>query len=280
MPSISGRVRVRIVLRAVMVLLAAALALRCLSAAEVTAEQRKQLSELRTDVNKVPVLLREKKFDEAETALKTAEQQLQDIGTAVGVPTDDRSLMGVATLIKRQRDALAKLQGRAQGKAEQEGLSFGRDVAPIIANACLDCHSGQQARANLRLDTFAGWKRGGRSGPLLVVGNADNSLLMRAVRTTDPMRRMPKDADPLSDAQIKTLSDWINAGAKYDAQSIDLALSEVIANAPLDPNIEIPKPKGTETVSFTRDIAPFMSNLCGGCHSRQRMSGGLCLESF
>ena len=41
-----------------------------------------------------------------------------------------------------------------------------------------------------------------------------------------------------------------------------------------------PKPKGTETVSFTRDIAPFMANLCGGCHSAQRKSGGLSLVSY
>jgi len=146
--------------------------------AEVTAEHRKQLAALRSDVGKVPTLLKAKKFDDAESALTTAEQKLQEIATNAGVPVDDRSLLGVATLIKKQREALAKFQARAGGAKQDDGLSFSREVAPIIADACLGCHSGQSARGNLRLETFAGWKRGGRSGPLLVVGDANSSLLM------------------------------------------------------------------------------------------------------
>lgn len=247
--------------------------------AQVTADQRKQLSTLRTEVGKVPALLRKKQFNEASAALDAAEQQLQQIAGDAGVATDDRRLMGVTTLIQKQREALARAQGRP-GTAQAAGVSFSRDVAPIVAAACLGCHGADNPRAGLRLDTFAGWKRGGRSGRLLVVGNAANSLLIRAVSAADPQRRMPRNGDPLGDEQIQTLTDWINAGAKYDGRSDAQTLADVIANAPLDPSVVIPKPKGTETVSFTRDIAPFMANLCGGCHSRDRRSGGLCLESF
>jgi mono/diheme cytochrome c family protein len=203
---------------------------------------------------------------------------LQEIATAAGVATDDRSMLGVAAVIERQREALARLQQKAGNAGD--GISFSRDVAPIIADACLGCHGAENPRANLRLDTFAGWKRGGRSGPLLVVGNADNSLIMRALRATDPERRMPKGGDALPDERLKTIADWINGGAKFDGRAEDTTLADLIANAPLDSSVVIPKPKGTETVSFTRDIAPFMANLCGGCHSRTNRNGGLCLETF
>ncbi|MBL8852225.1 MAG: hypothetical protein JNG89_21310, partial [Planctomycetaceae bacterium] len=84
----------------------------------------------------------------------------------------------------------------------------------------------------------------------------------------------------LSEERLKVIADWINGGAKFDGRTQDLSLADLIANAPLDPSVVIPKPKGSETVSFTRDVAPFMANLCGGCHSRENRNGGLCLETF
>lgn len=246
--------------------------------AQVTAEQRKELSALRAEVNKVPGLLREKQLDAAQAVLDEAQARLEQIAAAAGLDAEDRRLLGVGTLIQRQREALARR--RRAGEKPAGAVSFSRDVAPIIAGACLNCHGRERPRANLRLDTFGGWRRGGRSGPLVVVGNADGSLLMRALRSADPGRRMPRNGEPLAEKQLQTIATWINQGANYDGPSADVSLAELAATAEVDPTVVIPKPQGTETVSFTRDIAPFMSNLCGRCHSRQRRSGGLCLETF
>ncbi|MFO1093244.1 MAG: c-type cytochrome domain-containing protein [Planctomycetaceae bacterium] len=249
--------------------------------AQITPQHRKELTALRSEVSKVAGLVHRKQFDEADAALKATEEKLNDIAKAAGVSLEDKALAPVAAQINKQREALAKIRARlGPATAAADGIVFSRDVAPIIAGQCLECHGVDNPRANLRLDTFAGWKRGGKSGPLLIVGNSANSLLIAAVSATDAKQRMPKGGDPLSKEQIKTLSDWINGGARYDGKNEDLSLADVMADAPLDPSIVIPKPKGTETVSFKRDIAPFMANLCGGCHSRARRSGGLCLETF
>jgi hypothetical protein len=72
--------------------------------AEVTPEQRKELGDLRTELGKVGGLIREKNFEEAERILSEAEQKLESIATAAGVQTTDRSLSGIAPLIKRHRD--------------------------------------------------------------------------------------------------------------------------------------------------------------------------------
>ncbi len=248
--------------------------------AQVTAEQRKELGDLRSELGKVAALIREKNFDEAESILAKAEEQLESIATAAGVQTTDRSLQGIAPLIKRHRDSLEKAIARAGGTPANTGVSFSTDVAPIINDACLNCHGANNPRANLRLDTFAGWKQGGRSGPLLAVGNANNSLLIARLRAPNPNDRMPRNANALPNDDIQTIATWINQGAKFDGDAEDTMLADLAAAAENDPSIIIPKPDGDETVSFTRDIAPFMANLCGGCHSRQQMNGGLCLETF
>ncbi|MFG0335391.1 MAG: c-type cytochrome domain-containing protein, partial [Maioricimonas sp. JB049] len=162
------------------------------------------------------------------------------------------------------------------------GVSFSKDVAPIIAENCLGCHGSNNPRANLRLDTFAGWKRGGQNGLLLRPRNANASLIMARLLAPNPQQRMPRGRAPLSREELQTIAAWIAQGARYDADDDDIALGELANRAEMDddPSIVIPRPKGDETVSFTRDIAPFVANLCGNCHSAQRRSGGLSLVSF
>ena len=46
------------------------------------------------------------------------------------------------------------------------------------------------------------------------------------------------------------------------------------------PKVGIPKPKGSETVTFTQDIAPILVNNCVRCHSGNDPKGGLSMETF
>ncbi len=250
--------------------------------AEVTAEHRKELTDLKRDLGKVTSLLREKKFDDVDKLLSDAEQKVNSIAEAAMVQPTDRSMQGLAVLIQRHRDALAKARARVPGAQAAGAVSFSKDVAPIINDKCIGCHGQNNPRANLCLEMFAGWKRGGQSGPLAVAGNANASRIMARLRAPDAAQRMPKDADSLTADEIKTITDWINQGARFDGKAENDTLANLIEAADLadDPTIIIPKPTGNETVSFTKDIAPFMANLCGGCHSRARRSGGLCLETF
>ena len=84
------------------------------------------------------------------------------------------------------------LQQKGDGKPGEGGVSFLKDVVPILKDKCGNCHSNNP-RANLRLDTFAGMKQPGRSGPLLTVGNPNRSLLI-AKLTAPPNQRMPRNS--------------------------------------------------------------------------------------
>lgn len=246
--------------------------------AEVTPEQSKELRELKRDVAGVTGLLRKKQFDEAEQALDAAEEKVQAIIESAGVEQTSRRLLGLPKLIESRRKALELQRQRGLGTpAKLQGVSFSNDVAPIFVEHCLECHAGGNPRSGLNLSTFRGWKRGGVGGVLLVPGAPLQSRLIARLRTPNPMHRMPRGKDPLSIEQLNTIASWINEGARFDGTSEETPLGELAKPKPM---VEIPQPKGTETVSFTKDIAPFMVGLCLRCHSGNNPRGGLSLTTF
>ena len=93
------------------------------------------------------------------------------------------------------------------------GVSFEEDVAPILARRCLGCHShaARTIEGGLALDWRSGWESGGHRGPAIVPGDAEASLLVRAIRHRDPDLRMPEDKLP--EPEIATLETWVREGA-------------------------------------------------------------------
>lgn len=86
-------------------------------------------------------------------------------------------------------------------------------VQAIFDSSCMPCHSAQKHRSGLSLADYNGLMKGGDHGPAVVAGKPDQSLLIQYL-TGKKKPRMPMNAPPLSDAQMKTISDWITAGAK------------------------------------------------------------------
>lgn len=99
-----------------------------------------------------------------------------------------------------------------------EPLRFGRDVRPILSNACFKCHGPDEAtrKAGLRLDTFEGATGG--NAPSIVPGNPDASPLLARVVSHDPDERMPplEVSKGLDDVSVATLRQWIAEGATYE----------------------------------------------------------------
>ncbi|MAJ46997.1 MAG: hypothetical protein CBC35_06985 [Planctomycetes bacterium TMED75] len=91
---------------------------------------------------------------------------------------------------------------------------FESKVRPLLVKHCYGCHSteGDRIRGGLVLDSRDGWKAGGISGPAIVPGDPDASLLIEAVRGTDPGFLMPPKTR-LKDSEIAILEDWVRRGA-------------------------------------------------------------------
>ncbi len=97
-------------------------------------------------------------------------------------------------------------------------------VQPILADNCFRCHSHQadKIKANLVLDSREGLLKGGETGPAVVPGEPDKSLLLKAVMYADEDLRMPPKKK-LSNDQIAILAEWIKIGAPYSAATTNLA---------------------------------------------------------
>ena len=89
----------------------------------------------------------------------------------------------------------------------------------ILERACNDCHGADldEPEAGLKLSSRAAMLTGGLSGPALVPGDVDKSLLIDAVRWGKVVQ-MPPDA-PLSAEDVKVLEDWVRAGAIWPGQN-------------------------------------------------------------
>src|SRR5262247_1093542 len=77
---------------------------------------------------------------------------------------------------------------------------FEGKIRPIFANNCYKCHSPANGApmSGLELDWKGGWEQGGLSGPAIMPGNPDKSLLILAVRYSDPELQMPPNNARLS----------------------------------------------------------------------------------
>jgi hypothetical protein len=96
---------------------------------------------------------------------------------------------------------------------------FRREVRPILVNNCFRCHNPSRAEraGGLNQTTIAGLLAGGRSGAAIVPGRPGESLIMEAVRGTDPDFVMPPGDNPrLADGQITVLERWITEGAVWE----------------------------------------------------------------
>ena len=81
---------------------------------------------------------------------------------------------------------------------------FEKHIRPIFATRCSECHSHSagKTKGGLSLDHRAGWKTGGDSGPALIPGELDLSILIKAVRYRDTDLQMPPKAK-LADQEIR-----------------------------------------------------------------------------
>lgn len=103
----------------------------------------------------------------------------------------------------------------AQGSGSAAGTAefFELRVRPLFAKNCFACHTSSQL-GGLRLDSRETVLKGGNSGPAIVPGRPEQSLLMQAVRQTHARLKMPPQGK-LPEEAITDLAAWILAGAVW-----------------------------------------------------------------
>lgn len=85
------------------------------------------------------------------------------------------------------------------------------EVAPILARRCLSCHNATMTKGDVSLETGAHLSKPGYLDP----DDPDASYLLELLTTDDPSTRMPKDSEPLADAEVADIQNWIEHGARW-----------------------------------------------------------------
>ena len=95
-------------------------------------------------------------------------------------------------------------------------VDFERDVQPIFAQSCLECHGPKKQKSDFRIDVKKISLAGGVSGkPAIVPGKSADSPLIRFVAGLEDDMQMPPSGkgDPLTAEQVADFETWIKMGA-------------------------------------------------------------------
>ena len=164
---------------------------------------------------------------------------------------------------------LAALLFAGSASAQSPEEFFENRVRPVLAESCMDCH-GRLRRGNLRLNSREAMMRGGDSGPAIIPGDPDGSLLIQTVRHEIEGQEMPRDEDPLTPQQIEGLIEWIRMDAPWPAvaegaEGAGGAAGAVLALADegLSPSARL----------FVDRVRPVLERSCFSCHTDDERSG-------
>jgi hypothetical protein len=131
---------------------------------------------------------------------------------------------------------------------------FEKDVLPILKAKCTQCHGEKVQKSELNLSTEAGVKRGSATGPIVVAGKPDESLLLEVVR--EGLMPPAKKGGPLAPNEVELLRRWIESGAHFAGP--DSASASAVTE---------------------REISQIMLLRCTVCHNGRVREGGLDLRS-
>ena len=131
-----------------------------------------------------------------------------------------------ASIGVRQIGATGQTAKPEQKQAMAEAASpefFEARVRPLLANSCFECHS-DKAEGGLRVDSREALIKGGDSGPAIVPGDPEKSLLIQAVKRLPLAPQMPSKRSKLKQEEIDVLVEWVKAGAPWPASSAKAVL--------------------------------------------------------
>ena len=140
---------------------------------------------------------------------------LSACGSPTPVPTNEaEDAQVVATEIPSPLSTLEESSPTNAPTEEVQGapassLSFSKDVFPIFEASCVKCHGVEKVSRGLDLTSYEKILAGSVKGPVVLPGDADNSLLVKL--TTEG--KMPKQGAKLTSDQVEIVRNWISQGA-------------------------------------------------------------------
>jgi mono/diheme cytochrome c family protein len=170
--------------------------------------------------------------------------------------------------------------------AQTPPASYDEGLKPVLARNCSGCHTSGGHAGGLRMDSSELILKGGEKGPVIVPGDPQNSLLVKAIHYDDADLKMPPRGK-ISNADIAAIEGWIqNASLATISSATPKPAVEtpVKAEAPAPVPASGPSPAVDAQITpeqeqfFETQIRPLLTKNCYACHTNLS-SGGLRLDS-
>lgn len=111
---------------------------------------------------------------------------------------------------------LAAPLATAESTGDPRATFFREQVGPIFEAKCVWCHAAApDSSSGLDLTSAVGLLKGGESGPTVVPGDPERSVLYQAVARTHAKFKMPKNGGKLADEEIAAIAQWIKDGCVW-----------------------------------------------------------------
>ncbi len=124
-------------------------------------------------------------------------------------------LIALSVVLSANHVQAADPPGGNSPEAQHAGEHFfERKVRPVFVEHCHKCHAGEKQKGGLKIETLQGLLAGGDSGPAIVPGDAEHSLIIQAIHWGDDTVQMPP-TKKLPDAIIADLTQWVQMGAPW-----------------------------------------------------------------
>jgi hypothetical protein len=110
----------------------------------------------------------------------------------------------------------AQIPAFAAARTDAAGAEFFESkIRPVLVERCYNCHSdkSEKLKGGLHLDSREGLLKGGDTGPAIVAGDPEKSLLIKAIRYTDENLQMPPKGKKLNSDQVADFETWVKMGA-------------------------------------------------------------------
>src|SRR5713226_417131 len=103
----------------------------------------------------------------------------------------------------------------ARGQTPRDADTFFElKIRPVLFDTCFKCHGGKKVNHGLRVDSREALLKGGQTGPAIVPGDPEKSLLIQAIRYSHDDIKMPPDKR-LPDEVVREFVSWVEQGAVW-----------------------------------------------------------------
>ncbi len=105
-------------------------------------------------------------------------------------------------------------------QADDREAFFESKIRPVLLGTCFRCHGDGKTSGSFRVDSREGLLQGGDSGPAIVPGKPEDSLLIRAIQRQNGIAAMPPEKKhALRPDQITDMVAWVKSGAYWPSSS-------------------------------------------------------------